>query len=298
MTTSDENHRPGTLNRRAFIAITALGAVGLYTGTRGSSPVAALTVPDGLLDPLHIPKFQSALLIPPVMPKDGAQASSAAGGSRTTTRSRCVSSGSRCSRRPSPDDRLGLRRRALGVECRRGAPPRAVAHDRGDLGASPSPSRGSTSSSTTAASTCRTCCRSTRPCTGPTLRAASQGATRSRSFSTTPGRYTGPVPMVTHVHGMARVGDDSDGYAEAWYLPDAVDIPRRFANEGDVVRLLRRQGRPHQRRGVAARIGDVRLPERPASRNRLVPRPHAGHDPRQRLRRSCRVLPHPRRAGG
>jgi spore coat protein A len=32
------------------------------------------------------------------------------------------------------------------------------------------------------------------------------------------GSYTGPVPMVTHVHG-AHTLEDSDGYPEAWYLP-------------------------------------------------------------------------------
>ena len=32
------------------------------------------------------------------------------------------------------------------------------------------------------------------------------------------GSYTGPVPMVTHVHG-AHTFEDSDGYPEAWYLP-------------------------------------------------------------------------------
>jgi len=32
------------------------------------------------------------------------------------------------------------------------------------------------------------------------------------------GSYTGPVPMVTHVHG-AHTYEDSDGYPEAWYLP-------------------------------------------------------------------------------
>jgi spore coat protein A len=32
------------------------------------------------------------------------------------------------------------------------------------------------------------------------------------------GEYTGPVPMVTHVHG-AHTTEESDGYAEAWYLP-------------------------------------------------------------------------------
>ena len=32
------------------------------------------------------------------------------------------------------------------------------------------------------------------------------------------GSYTGPVPMITHVHG-AHTREDSDGFPEAWYLP-------------------------------------------------------------------------------
>lgn len=32
-------------------------------------------------------------------------------------------------------------------------------------------------------------------------------------------QYVGPVPMVVHVHG-AHTGEDSDGYPEAWYLPE------------------------------------------------------------------------------
>jgi FtsP/CotA-like multicopper oxidase with cupredoxin domain len=48
----------------------------------------------------------------------------------------------------------------------------------------------------------------------------------------TPGRYTGPVPIVTHVHGAVGVGDESDGYAEAWYLPVAAGIPAGYATEG------------------------------------------------------------------
>ena len=48
----------------------------------------------------------------------------------------------------------------------------------------------------------------------------------------TPGAYTGPVPMVTHVHGAVGVGDESDGYAEAWYLPAANNIPAGYATEG------------------------------------------------------------------
>jgi len=45
------------------------------------------------------------------------------------------------------------------------------------------------------------------------------------SFTATPENYTGPVPMVTHLHG-GRTSQDSDGYAEAWYLPAAINIPR------------------------------------------------------------------------
>jgi FtsP/CotA-like multicopper oxidase with cupredoxin domain len=45
-------------------------------------------------------------------------------------------------------------------------------------------------------------------------------------------KYTGPVPIVTHVHGAVGVGDESDGYAEAWYLPAAGDIPAGYATEG------------------------------------------------------------------
>jgi spore coat protein A len=52
------------------------------------------------------------------------------------------------------------------------------------------------------------------------------------TFESTPGPYTGPVPMVTHVHGAVGVGDESDGYAEAWYLPAAKNIPAGYATDG------------------------------------------------------------------
>ncbi len=51
-------------------------------------------------------------------------------------------------------------------------------------------------------------------------------------FSSTPRPYTGPVPIVTHVHGAVGVGDESDGYAEAWYLPNANNIQAGYATEG------------------------------------------------------------------
>ncbi|KJS29770.1 MAG: bilirubin oxidase [Desulfatitalea sp. BRH_c12] len=52
------------------------------------------------------------------------------------------------------------------------------------------------------------------------------------TFTATPGPYTGPVPIVTHVHGMEGVEDWSDGYAEAWYLPNAINIPAGYAPVG------------------------------------------------------------------
>jgi spore coat protein A, manganese oxidase len=57
------------------------------------------------------------------------------------------------------------------------------------------------------------------------------GRDRQPSFSSTPGPYTGPVPIITHVHG-AHTHEDSDGYPEAWYLPDANNIPGGYARTG------------------------------------------------------------------
>ena len=59
-----------------------------------------------------------------------------------------------------------------------------------------------------------------------------QDGTRGRRSARRPVPYTGPVPIVTHLHGAAGVGDESDGYAEAWYLPAAGNIPAGYATEG------------------------------------------------------------------
>jgi spore coat protein A len=51
-------------------------------------------------------------------------------------------------------------------------------------------------------------------------------------FTSTPGSYAGPVPMVTHVHGAVGVGDESDGYPEAWFLPASGYNTADYAAEG------------------------------------------------------------------
>ena len=71
----------------------------------------------------------------------------------------------------------------------------------------------------------------------PTLHWANPpGGTAGRdmrpAFTPTPGPYEGPVPMVTHVHGAVGVGDESDGYPEAWFLPASTTIPAGHAREG------------------------------------------------------------------
>jgi spore coat protein A, manganese oxidase len=71
----------------------------------------------------------------------------------------------------------------------------------------------------------------------PTLHWANPpGGTEGRDtrpvFDETPPAYTGPVPIVTHVHGAVGVGDESDGYAEAWYLPAADDIEEGYSTTG------------------------------------------------------------------
>ena len=51
------------------------------------------------------------------------------------------------------------------------------------------------------------------------------------TFTSTPGRYRGPIPFVTHLHG-AHTFEESDGYPEAWYLPNASNIPSSYAKVG------------------------------------------------------------------
>lgn len=51
------------------------------------------------------------------------------------------------------------------------------------------------------------------------------------AFAATPGRYEGPVPLVPHLHG-GHNAQESDGFAEAWFLPAARDLPEGHATEG------------------------------------------------------------------
>jgi spore coat protein A len=61
--------------------------------------------------------------------------------------------------------------------------------------------------------------------------AGTGGRDKPSKFAKTPGPYTGPVPLVVHLHG-AHAYEDSDGYPEAWYLPLAKNTPKGYASVG------------------------------------------------------------------
>jgi len=57
------------------------------------------------------------------------------------------------------------------------------------------------------------------------------GSNRTDCATNNPDFYTGPVPIVTHLHG-AHVDWHSDGYPESWWLPNASNIPSGYATSG------------------------------------------------------------------
>lgn len=65
----------------------------------------------------------------------------------------------------------------------------------------------------------------------PASTGCSDGTNRTDCRTLNPNPYTGPVPIVVHVHG-AHVNAKSDGYPEAWWLPAAKNIPPGFASRG------------------------------------------------------------------
>jgi spore coat protein A len=227
----------GALSRRDFLRIGGGAGVGLFfVGRIGGQlfqvPVAAAQNPGGSLDPSSVPKFVTQLLIPPVMPRAGtftlpggkpadyyeismrqiSQQILPAGLPMTT-----VWGYGAVAKRPGSKGLLIHNAPSLTIEAQCNRPVRVKwINDLVDIDGNYLPHL--------------------LP-VDPTLHWANPpGGTSGRderpTFMSTPGRYTGPVPIVTHAHGAVGVGDDSDGYAEAWYLPAAGDIPSGFASTG------------------------------------------------------------------
>ena len=220
------------INRRSFLKVSGLAGAGLFLPShlrlrRGFR----LQGPGGSLDPTLVPKYQTPLLIPPVMPKAGtiimrsgksadyyeismrqfSQQILPAGLPTTTVWGYgAVASASK----------RGLllhNAPSLTIEAKWNRPVRVKwINQLVDAGGNYLPHL--------------------LP-VDPTLHWANPpggaaGRDTRPTFASTPGPYIGPVPIVTHVHGAVGVGDESDGYAEAWYMPAANNIPDGYATEG------------------------------------------------------------------
>ena len=218
-------------SRRTFIKWTSAGTFGLFLPGRlsGGTRLQASTLPGATLDPTFIGKFATALLVPPAMPRAG---------KFTTRRGR----------------NIDLYEIALRQFQQQILPPTFPATTVWGYG----PRRGQggplifNAPSLTIEAKHRTPVRITWfnelvDANGNYLRhllpvdqtlhwANPPGGTMGRdtrpTFTSTPGPYTGPVPMVPHLHGAAHVGDESDGYAEAWFLPAANNTPAGYATVG------------------------------------------------------------------
>ena len=227
------------LTRRTFVSWVGGASAGFYLfgrlpGTTG--PVALAQIPGGTLDPTVVDKFVTPLLIPPVMPradtivrrgqtidyyvismKQFEQQILPAGLPATTVW------GYGAVKSASPSGLLLHNAPSLTIEAQADRPVRVKwINDLKDADGDYLPHL--------------------LP-VDPTLHWANPpGGNKDRDtrpiFTETPGPYEGPVPMITHVHGAVGVADDSDGYAEAWYLPAAKNIPPGYARNGTWFRFF------------------------------------------------------------
>ena len=220
------------LTRRDFVKLTGATTVGWYVATQfGYVQRAIAQIPGGTLDPLSVPKFQTPLLIPPVMPRAG-----------TIT----LPGG-------KPADYYEISMKQLSEQILpAGFPPTTVWGYGAVRGQGRNPLLIHNAPSLTIEAKWKRPVRikwindltddnghylpHLLPVDQTLHWANPPGGTTGRdmrpTFTETPGRYTGPVPIVTHVHGAVGVGDESDGYAEAWYLPAADNVPQGYATEG------------------------------------------------------------------
>jgi FtsP/CotA-like multicopper oxidase with cupredoxin domain len=224
------------VSRRDFLRIAGGGAAGLmFVGRIGGRlfemPVAAAQVAIDPLDPLAVAKYQTSLLIPPVMPR--ADTITLPGGkpvdyyeiSMRQFSQQILPAGMPSTtvwgygavRAASKRAVLVHNAPSLTIEAQHNRPVRVKwINDLVDANGDYLPHLLTVD---------------------PTLHWANppggiDGRDERPTFTSTPGPYRGPVPIVTHAHGAVGVGDESDGYAEAWYLPAAGNIPADFATEG------------------------------------------------------------------
>ena len=230
------------LTRRTFIRAAGVAGAGfvLYAYGPGAARRAVAAIPGGTLDPVSLPKFVTPLFIPPVMPRTG-----------TVT----LDGGKHADCYEISVEQFSQQILPAGLPATTvwGYGPVRAAHSKApSLHHAPSPTieaRWKRPVRVTWVNGLVDGSGSYRPHllpVDPTLHWAnppggSAGRDSRPTFRRTPGRYTGPVPMVTHVHGAVGVGDESDGYSQAWYLPAAENIPAGHATEGSWHAFFRRK---------------------------------------------------------
>src|SRR5512144_1647750 len=235
-------------SRRTFVAWVGGAGAGFYLFRRipgMSAPVALAQIPGGSLDPNSVPKFGTPMLIPPVMPK--AATLRAPGGkpidyyeiSMRQITEQILPAGFDETTvwgygGKSAQSNRGLlihHAPSLTIEAMQNRPVRIkwineLVDGGGDFLPHLLPVDPTLHWANPPGGTAE---RDTRPdFTGKTYTPIDEFNDPDTQYT----QYTGPVPIVTHVHGAVGVADDSDGYAEAWYLPAANDIPAGYAREG------------------------------------------------------------------
>ncbi len=221
-------------SRRTFVAWVGGASAGYYLFGRlpgRSAPIALAQIPGGTLPPGDIPKFETPMLTPPVMPRAGMI--KRRGGKNVDYYEISMRQFDQQILPASLPDTTVWGYGAEAAEKKRGL----LIHNAPSLTIEAKWNRPVRVKWINELVKSNGDYRPHLLPVDPTLHWANPpGGTADRdtrpTFDETPGPYTGPVPIVTHVHGAVGVGDESDGYAEAWYLPDADDIPAGHATEG------------------------------------------------------------------
>ena len=178
-------------------------------------------------------KFVTPLLIPPVMPRAGSIRRQAERHGRLLRDLGAAVRAADPAQGPAPDDRLGLRRGGFGQQARSADPQRALVDHRSAGGSAGKGQVDQRARWTPAGNYLPHLLPVDQTLHWANPPGGYGGARHAARFHRAghPGPYTGPVPMVSHVHGAVGVGDDSDGYAEAWYLPNAARRPGRLRRQ-------------------------------------------------------------------
>ena len=112
----------------------------------------------------------------------------------------------------------------------------------------------------------------------------------------------GPVPRPgADRHAPARRRTPprrADGYPRPGTCPTARNIPRGFATDGPCLRRVREKSAALRPGAGSPGQAAFQLRQRPGAGDAVVPRPHARHDPAQRVRRPGGLLPAARRRAG